>query len=197
MSDFGAAARAVAGDRRALDDLWREHRRWVATVLLAHKPRIAELDDLLQEVAVILVERVTELRDPRRLRPWLRRVAVNVARGAGRRQQSRPVDALPGPAEGLVDPSSEVGAVADRERLAHVLATVGRLPAEQREPLLLKALHGLTQLAIAELLDVPETTVETRLARARRDLRQRLDAPAPPRATGTDPWANPNVRMLP
>jgi hypothetical protein len=31
--------------------IWREHRRWVAAILLAHKPREVEVDDLLQVVA--------------------------------------------------------------------------------------------------------------------------------------------------
>ena len=44
-------ASAITGDRDALRAVWAEHRRWVAAILLAHKPRQADLEDLLQTVA--------------------------------------------------------------------------------------------------------------------------------------------------
>jgi RNA polymerase sigma-70 factor (ECF subfamily) len=55
-----------------------------------------------------------------------------------------------------------------------MLALLERLPAQFAEPLLLQATQGLSQRQLAELLGVPETTVETRLARGRRMLRQLL-----------------------
>ena len=71
---------AIAGDAEAVQALWHAHRRWVAAILLAHKPREAELDDLLQEVAVQLVKHVHTLKDPAAVRPWLRTIAINLAR---------------------------------------------------------------------------------------------------------------------
>jgi RNA polymerase sigma-70 factor (ECF subfamily) len=62
---------------------------------------------------------------------------------------------------------------AEREA-RETLALLSRLPAHYAEPLMLQATQGLSQRQIAELLDVPETTVETRLARGRRMLRQIL-----------------------
>ncbi len=41
-----------------------------------------------------------------------------------------------------------------------------------REPLLLKAVQGLSYREIGRILGLPETTVETRIARARRQLRE-------------------------
>jgi DNA-directed RNA polymerase specialized sigma24 family protein len=52
------------------------------------------------------------------------------------------------------------------------MALVARIPPIYAEPLLLQSTQGLTQRQLATLLDVPETTIETRLARARRMLRQ-------------------------
>ena len=168
--------RARAGDREALGILWREHRRWIAAVLLAHRPREADLDDLLQDVATKMVEQFATLRDPRRLRPWLRAIAVNTARSAGRSAQARHStlsldDAHDELAESApvvnLDATLDSGGILDRVRA---------LPADYREALLLQAVRGFSQREIAEALDVPETTVETRLARARRMLRaQNLD----------------------
>src|SRR5688572_6190035 len=49
-------AAAVRGDQEAVRALWQENRRWVAAVILAHKPREADLEDLLQDVAMSFVK---------------------------------------------------------------------------------------------------------------------------------------------
>jgi DNA-directed RNA polymerase specialized sigma24 family protein len=84
MSEADLAQRAIAGESEAVAALWRTHRRWVGAVLLAHRPRGVDLEDLLQEVAVIVLQKIAELRDPERLRPWLAAIARNVARMEGR-----------------------------------------------------------------------------------------------------------------
>ena len=42
------------------------------------------------------------------------------------------------------------------------------LPSDYREPLILRCVRGMTYQQISEILDLPVTTIETRLARARR-----------------------------
>ena len=71
--------RAISGDSQALERLWEQHRRWSAAILLAHKPSDAELDDLLQDIAMTLVRKIHELRDPTLFKPWLRRLTINTA----------------------------------------------------------------------------------------------------------------------
>jgi oligopeptide/dipeptide ABC transporter ATP-binding protein len=48
-----------------------------------------DLEDLLQDVAMAYVRKVRELREPEAFRPWLRTVAVNTARAAGRERTRR------------------------------------------------------------------------------------------------------------
>ena len=84
LLDAQRASAAMRGDSGALRELWHQNRRWVAGVLLAHKPRTIDLEDLLQDVALSMVRRIEDLRDPAALRPWLRQVAINAARAAGR-----------------------------------------------------------------------------------------------------------------
>ncbi len=167
------------GDRRALTSLWQEHRRWIAAVILAYKPRSADLEDLLQEVAMTLVSKINTLRDESNLKAWLRVVAVNVARAAGRSQKLQPVSAngelIPGQT-GAADEHAELN---DHSRLVMSLAT--QLPEAYREPLMLKALQGMRTRQIAEILDIPEATVDTRISRARRMLRDMVESG--PRAT--------------
>lgn len=174
------AERAIAGDGEALRALWESNRRWVAAVALAHMPRdgTVDLEDVLQEVAMRLVRTVHRVRDPAVMRAWLRTVTINVSRTAGRRRgarlklirgvaQERAVDgpAFPTGAEG------EVGRVEEGRR---AMVAAERLPEEYREPLLLRCVRGMSYRQIADVMGVPVTTVETRLARARRMVREEL-----------------------
>jgi RNA polymerase sigma-70 factor (ECF subfamily) len=199
MTGEAARPRAVPVDPAALGALWREHRRWIAAVLLAHKPRSVDLEDLMQDVALSFVSHVHELRDPGALRGWLRMVAVNAARMAARRlrQPERPLpdgDAAPH------DPADESDA-ARRDAAAEArraLAMAQELPEAYREPLLLRCVHELSQRQIAETLGLPETTVETRLARGRRMLRDRMAAVrAREDAGASSPGGLADIRRLP
>ena len=167
--------RAISGDPEAVRALWETHRRWVAAVILAHKPREAELEDLLQEVALRYVRTIHTLRDPATLRPWLRAVAVNVSRTAGRRSATRLRLRRDAFAAGAVDgpDASAHAAAAEESRVA--LEAAHRLRPEYREPLLLRCVRGMSYHQIAHALGLPITTVETRLARARRMLIEEMD----------------------
>jgi RNA polymerase sigma-70 factor (ECF subfamily) len=138
---------AIQGDRRAISALWHRHRRWVAAVLLAHKPAEADLEDLLQEVAMRLVSKVDTLREESNLRAWLRAVAVNVARSAARRRPMAPADLEDSAAASVDAPDFE-----QDERTRSLMQRLNALPALYREPLMLRAVQG------------------TRIARARRML---------------------------
>lgn len=65
----------------------------------------------------------------------------------------------------------------DRIELAEVLQQVDRLPAEQREILLLAAVEGLRYDEIAAMLEIPIGTVMSRLSRARDKLRRATTNP--------------------
>lgn len=174
------AAAAMRGDRSALEALWREHRRWVAAVLLAHKSAGDQLDDLLQEVAMTLVTRIDGLRDPGNVRAWLRTVAINAARASARSGRVRPWHRTTGdvPAAAPAAARREHGLDDEAHRL---LGLAAELPAPYREPLLLRAVQGLSGRTIGAIMDLPEATVETRIARARRMIRQRLEELEAPR----------------
>ncbi len=170
FSELDSTRRAIAGDHEALSQCWRDHRRWLLTVLLAHRPAGADAEDLLQEVAVRVVREIAKVEDPAALRGWLRAIALNVARSAGRRAGQRDCESL---VAEPVDPrpADQAFRAAAEERIQRVMLQVNGLRAEYREPLLLKAVHGWSQKQIAATLGVAETTVETRLSRARRALR--------------------------
>lgn len=170
---------AIRGERDAMRQVWEDQRRWVAAVLMAHKPRNADLEDVLQEVAMQFVRRIHELRDPGALRPWLRTVAMNAAHASGRtvvRRKRDLVERRPAAASGDIG-HTEGDSKPDlltgrREEARRLMELSERLPDGYREPLLLRCLHGMSYRLIGELIGLPETTVETRIARGRRMLRE-------------------------
>jgi RNA polymerase sigma-70 factor (ECF subfamily) len=166
------AAAAIAGDRNALRAVWEAERRWLAAVLLVYKPNDVELDDLLQEVAMTLVRNIGQLRDPERLRPWLRTTAINAARAMARsgRVRSQMRLTLSQRRPSAAPPPDQADAHDDEPQ--RVLRLAGQLPEAYREPLLLRAVRGLPPRQIADILDLPKTTIETRLARGRTMLRE-------------------------
>jgi RNA polymerase sigma-70 factor (ECF subfamily) len=177
--DAACVRRAMAGDQGARDVLWRAHRGWIAAVLLAHMPAEAELDDLLQEAAVAMIQALPTLARPESIAPWLRGIARNVARGAARRAiRQRRRD----PRDPACAPPAGAGADGDdRAAARRAMAVVQALPEIYREPILLAAVRGLDGPRIADVLDLPLKTVQTRLRRARLLLRDALDpAEAPP-----------------
>jgi RNA polymerase sigma-70 factor (ECF subfamily) len=176
IRERGTVAAAIRGDADAMRAVWQQHRRWVAAVLLAHKPREMDVEDLVQDVAVSFVKTIGTLRDESSLRPWLRTVAINAARASGRRSRRLRAHGevatgadVPAPVE-PVDPPRDPGA-AEREEASRLMDLAMTLPDGYREPLLLKCVRGLSYRAISELLGLPETTIETRIARGRRMLR--------------------------
>lgn len=176
-------ALARAGDEAALRALWAENRRWVAAVIITHKPTRADLDDILQDVAATLCQKVHDVEDEGAFRGWLRMVAVNAARLAGRKQEVRQRHAAQHAAMQADDARSTPtsagggGIVPGQmsEEAQRVLEAARSLPPEYSEPLLLRAVQGLSYRAIGQIMELPETTIETRIARARRMLRDTLD----------------------
>jgi RNA polymerase sigma-70 factor (ECF subfamily) len=172
FADARLFARAIEGDREAMQVVWRANRGWLAGVLAAHAPRGAEIEDLLQEVAATFVLKAREVRDALSLRGWLRTVAVNAARISARsRGIERRSLAQVAAAARREQRDGTDAALREARDAEELLALLREIPALYAEPLLLQAARGLSQRAIAELLEVPETTVETRLARGRRMLR--------------------------
>ncbi len=177
--------RARRGDQAAQQEIWRSHRRWVAAIILAHRPRSAELEDLLQEVALRLIGKLHTLREASAFRPWLRQIAINVCRGEGRSarpalhiESAEPLDPQDRAPGRIGEPAAHECDFRDRleqrEGAGLLLARALTLPLAYREPLLLRCVRSLSYQQISEILELPLTTVETRLARARRMLREEI-----------------------
>jgi RNA polymerase sigma factor (sigma-70 family) len=110
-------------------------------------------------------------------RTWLYAIALNVLRDHARRAaaERRASDRIGAVAEGTFDPRLE--AVGDRDALFRALAV---LSDEEREAIALRFGAELTLPEIAKALNLKLTTVEGRVYRALRKLRDVLDGPIDP-----------------
>lgn len=185
--EVSLVAAASRGDTEALRRLWETNRRWVAAVILAHKPRWADADDLLQDVAATVVRKIGQVREEAAFRPWLRTVAINAARAAARGQHHEPIafsSAAGGRGELDVPEVAGRGPVPgsepdSRDEGRRLLDLAAQLPEGYREPLLLRCLHDMSYRQIGVLVGLPETTIETRIARGRRMLRELAQGTTP------------------
>jgi len=166
---------AMQGDDEARSALWQANRRWLAAVLLSHKPREIEVEDLMQDVAIKFVSKLDTLRDPKAFQPWLRQIAINAARESARstrreREERKTFD--PETAERTNrSHRSDLEEAEMRDEAADLLRYAQSLPTEFREPVLLRCVKGMSCKQIAQLLGLPITTIETRLSRGRKMLR--------------------------
>ncbi|SMF14755.1 RNA polymerase sigma-70 factor, ECF subfamily [Tistlia consotensis] len=134
-------------------------------------------DDLVQDCIVRALTKEA-LYDPERsLRAWLftllRNLFVSRLRSA-RLRHERPLE------EGDAEPGVAAGQT-EQVLARQMLALLQRLPAEQREVLLLVSVEELTYRETAEILGIPPGTVMSRLARGREALRRlQQEADAPP-----------------
>ena len=168
---------AIAGDREALQMLWQSSRRWVATILLAHKPRESDLEDLLQVVAMQVCRKISTVEEPKAFNSWLRTVAVNVARQEGRKTTQRKhsmfrLVGLEQASDRSPIPADEIASESDESRKIYQAAM--SLPMGYREPVLMRCVRSMSYQQIGEVLELPTTTIETRIARGRRMLREIL-----------------------
>ena len=129
----------------------------------------SDAEDAVQEAFLRVLRHRETLDEIRDHRVWLIRIVWNIVLDRKRRAKTRPetddVSELARvlPADGL---SAEQRAAAAQHH-AHVLACVERLPAREREVMMLSAFEELSSVEIASVLGVTESSVRSRLFRAR------------------------------
>lgn len=161
---------AQAGDARAFTSLARVFSRAVYAVALAHLGRPADAEDIAQDALLVALAQISTCREPERFGAWLVQIARNRARNALARRRHADV------------PTDEPGEIAhhgDQERVVLKRALVAALDAlspVQREIVLLHDLDGWSHAEIGLALELTEEASRQHLSRARRALRDRLDA---------------------
>jgi RNA polymerase sigma-70 factor (ECF subfamily) len=165
---------AKAGDRAAFGLLYERYARMVHGILVARVP-LGDADDLVQDVFVMALRRLSSLRDPARFGGWLAAIARNRANDYHRHS----VNSVEW-SEELAANERESGPVSDPTgaavagEAAKVLAAIRSLPDAYKETLILRLVEGMTGPEIAERTGLTPGSVRVNLHRGMQQLRERI-----------------------
>jgi len=152
---------AARGDRSALGKIYDRFAPVVHGVLLSRVPP-ADAEDLVQDVFVIVMNRLPGLRDPAAFPAWILSISRNVAAEHHRRSRSWRWTALPD-REPSINPETLM-----------LLNTLQSLPEAYRETLVLRLVEGLTGMEISERTGLTPESVRVNLHRGMKLLREKL-----------------------
>ncbi len=188
--------RAQKGEARAFEELLSVYGNRLYGFFCRRCGDLHDAEDLLQELFLRLVKSIGRYDHKNRFEPWLYRVAVNLVtdrlrrsarQGRTFRQVNSQASHSGDPLDRLIDASPGPGElVARTQQNDRLQEALDRLPAQQREVLLLRYFSELSFKQIAEILGCPTGTVLARAHRALRKLRELLtveggpDGPASP-----------------
>jgi RNA polymerase sigma-70 factor, ECF subfamily len=160
------------GDRAAFGCLYERYARLVHGVLLAKAP-VSEVDDLVQDVFMKALRRLSTLRETGSFRAWLTAIARNLANDYHRR--SVPEDQLTDDA-----PDNETNCGMSRGDpkgpAAAMLDAIRHLPDAYRETLILRLVEGMTGPEIAARTGMTHGSVRVNLHRGMEQLRAKLSS---------------------
>ncbi|NLW16382.1 MAG: sigma-70 family RNA polymerase sigma factor [Firmicutes bacterium] len=172
--------KAKKGDHSAFAELVDKYRDKIYAYLYRMVGNREDALDLAQETFLRIYSNLRHFKLGRPFKPWLYRIATNLAIDFLRRR--RPTVALDAPIADdeslrleLVEQGPGPAEQHERAELAAYLAQkVAELPPNYRSVILLRHGHDLSYQEIADILQVPVSTVKTRLFRAREALRLKL-----------------------
>ena len=185
LSDEELIQRFNAGEGRALETLLEKYRRPLYNFIYRSVRDKAMAEDLLQDTFIRVIQRSGDFKGESKFATWLYTIARNLCIDTSRKMVFRRHKSLDAPTvrdgddgPALVERIAGRPAV-DREAIATQLQTqisqaVEALPEEQREVFLLREVANLPFKEIAEMMQVPENTVKSRMRYALERLQEAL-----------------------
>jgi RNA polymerase sigma-70 factor (ECF subfamily) len=181
-TDEQLVERAKVGDADAFGEVVRRWERKIYALAYGFTGSVEDARDAAQETFVAAYRNLQNFRGEAKVSSWLHRIAVNQCITRQRRTRVRAEtgieDAVESSGEAFLstgEQQSPARAAEAKERTEAVRRAVAALTPELREVVLLKEFEGLTFQEIADALQVPLSTVKSRLYTALRQLRMRLE----------------------
>lgn len=181
--DHASMARLLSGNDRALNELMERHAGKLFNYLLRCLQNEEDAEDAAQETFVRVYQNRSNFDLEQRFSTWLYVIATNLVKDRYRYRTRHPQVSLEAenPAtedefgknvpEDVTTPSETIEAA---ERAEAVRNAVAELPEELRTPLILSEYEELSHAEIGEVLNCSAKAVETRIYRARKQLRRAL-----------------------
>ena len=170
MSDrTGRPADGGRMDEQLFEELYEKYANDVLRVSYFYLGDRQQAEDVTQDVLVRLLTNSPDLA-PGREKAWLLKVALNRCRDLWRASWVKRV-VLGSPAMEL---APAPGSLEDHMEKQELMAAIRRLPADFRDVILLHYYQGYGIAEIAQMMDVPEGTISSRLSRGRKKLEEIL-----------------------
>lgn len=181
--DRADMARLASGNEGAFNELMDRHGQKLFHYLIRCLQDSEEAADLVQETFVRIYQNRHKFDARRSFSTWLYSIATNLVRDRYRWRTRHPQVSLDRAADGseadFREHLSDAGPIPSESLQTTELAeavrkAVAELPEELRTPLILAEYEDKSQAEIAAILDCSIKAVETRIYRARKQLRETL-----------------------
>jgi RNA polymerase sigma-70 factor (ECF subfamily) len=162
---------------RAFEDLYRDHLKDVYSYCYYRIGNHHDAEDLTEQTflqAYRHFERAQRESDGRPLRPWLIRIAHNLAANYHRDKSRRPTAALDN-VEPVEHPHGTERVVEGRERMRQVMAGLERISDDRREALIMRFSLGMSNREIARALGRSDGATKVLIHRAIKQLEEELE----------------------
>ena len=172
--------RALTGDAEAFGEIVRRWERRIFALAYGMLGREDDARDATQETFLAAFRNLRGFRGEAKVSSWLHRIAVNQCISRQRQAKVRSEAALEDEQEKeaatFFTPVqySPARVVEGRQETVAVRRAINSLPIELRQVVIMKEFEELTFREIAEALDVPLSTVKSRLYTALKQLQMRL-----------------------
>jgi RNA polymerase sigma-70 factor (ECF subfamily) len=181
LTDEELVERAVANDSDAFGEIVRRWERKIFALCFGMLGREDEARDACQETFIAAYKNLSKFRGEARVSSWLHRIAVNQCLTTKRRAKTRSEEFLyseDGSEERafVAAPHHSPAKIAETsERTAVVRQAVKALPTDLREVIVMKEFEEMTFQEISDTLEIPLSTVKSRLYTALKQLRMKLE----------------------
>lgn len=177
LTDPELVRRARRGDPQAFHALIDRHAPWLFRVAISMVGSREDAEDLLQEVFLAASNGIGRFEERSSVKTWLRGILLNHVSKLYRSRKVRRHWSLDDERGEAVRSELETGSptpAASAEGRADVQAMLQSLSDEHREVIVLREIEGLSYEEMAKLLGVPRGTIESRLHRARQQLKDKF-----------------------
>jgi RNA polymerase sigma-70 factor (ECF subfamily) len=176
LTDAGEVAGRVAGED-ALESAVREHARLVYRIAYSVLRNHHDAEDATQETFVRVLRYQRKLEGVLDRKTWLARIAWRVAVGRRKKLPEIPLEDVEAEAAQIRSQlASADESLLGREMAGMLASLISALPARLRDVVMLSAVQELGPAEIAEVLGTSESSVRSRIFRARQILKERLEA---------------------
>jgi RNA polymerase sigma-70 factor (ECF subfamily) len=177
LSDAELVQKIRGGDEAAFRELVNRYGDTLYGLACSVMGNATDAEDVLQEALLGAFRRLGAFEGRSSVKTWLVRILLNHASKYRRSRRIRKASALPedlGPEDGEVAGVNTASPAAIVEGKMDLDAMLAVLSPEHREVIVLRELQQMSYDEIATTLKVPRGTVESRLHRARQEMRKKF-----------------------